>query len=281
MQPVAVLALSGLNAHEDSVLTDLRAVEDISHGRWLVDALDNSSNVCSIVPRGFECYARVLHPAWRHNLEESRVVKTPVTWAEVAAKRGREAHRLMQWHQVSGLPRIEEHVIDRLAAAGCIILSAPEEGTIPLTVASALRETLLSHTKKSHSCWFGIWSGYWSRPEGVHGLGLGKPNSIGTRRREWFLFHGSLDNVEYSFFGTDRHQSANLVWAEDRSWCLGVGIDLHSTYVGGSKALISTVLANYGLETYAAYPEDNITFDADLVNPPEPYHGDLISIRSG
>lgn len=280
LQRVVVLNGSGPNVHKDSVLTDLKAAEDIRQGRWLVDALDNSDNVCSIVPRGYECYARVLHPAWQHRLEDCHVVKRPVSWAEVALKRGRAVHRLMQWPHVSGLPRIEEHVIDRLAVAGCVILSAPDEGTIPLTVAAALRETLISHMEESDSCCFGIWNGYWSENEGVRSLGLGKPKAIGTQRREWFLFHGSLDNIEYSFAGADRHQSANLVWAEDRSWCLGVGVDLYSTYIGGSKSLISTVLASGGLEAYAALPEDNITFDADRVNPHEPYHRDLIVIRA-
>lgn len=258
-------------------MTDLRAAENVDQGQWWVDGLDKFHTVCGIVPRGYEYYARVLHPAWQHSLEDCHVVRKPVTWAEVASKRGRVAHRLMQWPQVSGSPRIDDPVIDRLAQAGCVILSAPNEGTIPLAIAPALREILLSHTEEPNSCWFGIWSGFGE----THRLGLGKPKAIGNNSNdEWYLFRGSLKNIEYSFSSTG-HQSANLVWAKDRSWCLGTNIDLKSTYIGGSKSLVSDVVKSSGLEAYIVYPADNVTYHADIVNPPEPYRNDMVVVRSG
>ena len=271
VRPAAVLD----RAPKGSIPTDLKAAGDISQSRWLVDGLEDSCTVSSIVPRGFECYARVLHPAWRYALENCHVVKMPVAWNEVASRRGRVANRLMQWPQVSGLPKMDEHVSYQLARGGCVILDWPDEGTIPLTVGKALKEVLLCNAEDTDSCWFGLWVGYGPGQE----LGLGEPKAIGNRHRQWYLFRGCLGNIEYSFSGTDRHQSANLVWAQDRSWCLGVDINLHSTYIGGSESLVSNVLKNSELEAYTAHPGDNVGFDADRANPPEPDCDGLVIIR--
>jgi len=262
--------------HDRSLfLTDIKAAGDISQSRWLVDGLEDSCNVASIVPQGFECYARVLHPAWRYALEDCHVTKVPVAWADVASRRGRVAHGLMQWPQVSGLPIMDEHVNYQLACGGCVILDWPDEGTIPPKVGEALKEILLCHTEDVDSCWFGLWVGYGPG----HKYGLGKPKVIGNKHRQWYLFRGSLENIGYSFSGGGRHQSANLVWAQDRSWCLGVDIDLHSTYIGGSESLVSDMLKSSELEAYMAHPEDNVSFDADRINPSEPNYDGLVTIR--
>ena len=51
--------------------------------------------------------------------------------------------------------------------------------------------------------------------------------------------------------------SPNLWWPDDRAWCVATEIDLAWTYVGGSAALISDVLASPRLEAQPASPNDN------------------------
>jgi hypothetical protein len=45
-------------------------------------------------------------------------------------------------------------------------------------------------------------------------------------------------------------------WPDDRAWCVATEIDLGWTYVGGSAALISDVVANPRLEAQPASPHD-------------------------
>ena len=61
------------------------------------------------------------------------------------------------------------------------------------------------------------------------------------------------------------YQSANIVWPDDRSWCLATDIDLNSSYLGGTKALIEAVLRHEALEAYDASADD--PFCVDTVNP--------------
>src|ERR1700694_2825257 len=41
-------------------------------------------NVGSIIPKGFEAYTRIFHPAWKHDPQN----ETTVRWSEIAAANG-------------------------------------------------------------------------------------------------------------------------------------------------------------------------------------------------
>jgi hypothetical protein len=68
---------------------DLRAVGGATVGSWIEPALGESGAVEDQVPKLFEAYARVFHPA--RDAEGAGV-----TWAEVARRLGRIAHPGMQ-----------------------------------------------------------------------------------------------------------------------------------------------------------------------------------------
>jgi hypothetical protein len=75
---------------------DLRAVDGSEAGAWIEPALSGDwGAVTNQVPKVFEAYARVFHPATDENGEA-------VTWAEVARRLERVAHPEMQWHQIVG-----------------------------------------------------------------------------------------------------------------------------------------------------------------------------------
>jgi hypothetical protein len=72
---------------------------DLSPARWIEEGLPKHpwATVGSLVPEGFEAYARVMHPA--HRDPGSRTV----TWAEVAEIHGHTIHRLAQFPKIADL----------------------------------------------------------------------------------------------------------------------------------------------------------------------------------
>ena len=135
---------------------------------------------------------------------------------------------------------------------------APVQGSMPGTVSESLRRILSAHTPSRHSCWFGVWIGFGLTP---------KPEvpdtvSIKTRSREWDLFRGAIQILNFRFF-VEFEQSANIAWPEDRSWFVATEIDISSTYVGGSEALVRDLLNDKELKAVEASVSDDVFGDND------------------
>jgi len=62
-------------------------------------------------------------------------------------------------------------------------------------------------------------------------------------------------------------QSPNLFWPSDRAWCVATEIDLDSTYVGGSRALVEAILADGRLESRLAQLDDRVDAGGDDTSP--------------
>ena len=96
---------------------------------------------------------------------------------------------------------------------------------------------------------------------------------IETAWREWDLFRAPLAQMDMSFYPFypfvyyGVHQTANMIWPDDRSWCLATEIDLNTSYIGGCAALIRDVLESEHLAVWPSAPEDDITFGSDTINP--------------
>ena len=243
----------------------IEAVTDTEPAQWLVDGLERDWSVITLVPRGFESYARIFHPAWRVRLRDGYIARERVTWTEVASETDRTVHRRMQWRQILARPVMGQSEVERRVRAGGLVFDAPDEGSAPPPVLAALCEVLAAYTRQPDACWFGVWNGFgWN-----YRVGVPETKSIASRDREWDLFRGPLKAMRRCFLESGLiHQSANLVWPEDRSWCVATEIDLVSTYVGGSAGLISTIVASTALEAWEAKPDDDITDGADRINPP-------------
>ena len=244
----------------------IEAVTDTQPAQWLLDGLEKDGTVCTCVPRGFEAYARIFHPAWQVRLAEEAIIREPVTWTTVAAMTGRTVHRRMQWRQIISRPSQQESVIDQRIDNGETVIDDPIEGTLPTSVATPLSEILLPHTQSPEACWFGVWVGFaWEYRAGVP-----KTKSIAWPYREWDLFRAPLDAMRLCFFETVvEHQSANVVWPPDRSWCVATDIDLVSTYVGGTARLVSDIVGSEVLEAFEVQPDDHLAIDpVNLSSPP-------------
>jgi hypothetical protein len=77
---------------------DYQAAPGTAAADWIVAGLQEpGQSVLSVVPAGFEAYARIFHPAGRDD------EPGPVRWRDVAAANGRAAHPGMQWPSITGL----------------------------------------------------------------------------------------------------------------------------------------------------------------------------------
>ena len=256
---------------------------------WLSKALSDGDwgDVSSIVPSGFEAYVAVRHPAWRCDCtkENLSVLRSgyergrPIRWAEVAESdipvvygRALYTKRRITLSRHTQYRRLQngDWVLDELPGAevravlrpGDAWIRGPIEGSLEPDLARALQSVLARETADSVPCWFGIWEGFGSLTEAQRAAPF-----IEAPGRRWHLFRAPLDHLERPFWDGFEHQSANLAWPEDRSWCLATEIDAEVTYVGGSKELISAILEEPGLEAVPAHLDERLAGLRDVLSP--------------
>ncbi len=272
---------------------------DLSPAGWVADVIHPlGQDVGSLVPEGFEAYARIFHPA------EYVVPGTerPVRWAEIAATNGRRVHPEMQFPHLTGRwPHRDSSKGDPLW--NC----EPDEGCLPRDHSAALAAVLAPFTTTPDPCWFCVWDGFGGSklpyaqkhkmqlPQRTYHLLKGPIEGINetfhqpaqsehTRssqqlRRRWFRYR-PVGPPERGWRGIDPvappsgtptsefWQSANLWWPDDRAWFVATEIDLMSTYVGGSRECIDALLAAPKLEVLEAQIGDGIGYESDRINPP-------------
>lgn len=229
--------------------------------QWIQKGLRGfADDVNSIVPRGFEAYARIFHPFYEVvDKQEKRI-----PWAEVASANSKTIHRQMQWpHLVVKEDDFANGVIQGR------MFNSLSEGSLELKLATELHPILAAHTQTPSLCWFAIWYGYGTLPEIVKQAAL-----FETFDRQYHLFQGSSAGIEQSFStwsaeenGRDVFfQSANIWWPDDTAWCVATEIDLCSTYVGGTRALVEAIVSSPVLEAVESHPTDRIDYGADEIN---------------
>lgn len=252
----------------------LKFVRDVSPARWVVERIHGFAvNVGSIVPEGFEAYARVFHPAarvvWDDSVPEERPrdsdaaaavgvrprAVVPVPWAEVAAANGRVMHAEAQFETISG--------VDPWSARGQAGVwdSPPEVGRLPREVGTRLVEILGQYTSTPERCWFCVWEG-WG--------GLRKPAGLDDRvrlpGREYLLVAAPIAAVLGSFQKIYA-EGPSIWWPDDRAWCVATEIDFRWTYVAGSMSCVEAVLVDDELEALPARLDHRVDIASDHVNP--------------
>lgn len=233
--------------------------------------------VRSLIPDVYQAYARILHPAY--------LGMRPVRWETVAAATGTIMHRLAQFGNLTRIHQWDHRGPDQPSVWD----RPPEEGNLPGSVWPPLVDLLRPHTTTPESCWFGAWEGWGdirfpdeaprftlparayfllSGPIEAIGDTVGGGSGAGTAAlHQRYGLRSRRSETADTPPATNRYQSASLWWPEDRAWFVAAEIDLNSTYVGGSAALIEDILASEALEANPAYPDDPVDFSADTVNP--------------
>ena len=134
----------------------VKVPERVDAATWVQERIIGfGESVLSIVPSGFEAYARVFHPACPGGLYANlKPEQTEMTWAEVAKSKGTTVHRAMQWPSVIGTysssnyPRPQDH-------PGL----EPTMGDLPLPTAQVVMEVLKGQTETPTRCWFAVLEG--------------------------------------------------------------------------------------------------------------------------
>lgn len=234
---------------------DLEVTDGAAAGAWIKPRLGGEFGAVTLqVPKGYEAYARVFHPA-------SDSDGNPVSWAEVAETLGTTAHREMQWHALVGSS-------DTYGFTGSKwVGSDPSLGDMDLPVLDALCEVLAAHSVNSEDCFFGlceIWS--WVNdllPEG----GRKQPRLELPLGRNHVVLRGPLMAVNQ--IGNPRtfaRHAPQLIWPADCTWLLATEVDFDSTLVGGDATLIKAIVESSELEAWQVEPTDSLAADADKVN---------------
>lgn len=209
-------------------------------------------DVGSVVPVGFEAYARVFHP-----------IVAPagrLRWSDIAKRNRRIAHAEMQFHMIArpagrpGPPAYERG-------------DGPEWGSLPLEERRVLVDLLRPRTATPDRCWFLVWEGYGAVDR------QGVTARVELPHRNYLLAHAPIDSALASLRRTielpielARRQSPNLWWPDDRAWIVATEVDYAWTYVGGSAALIDAILAEPRLEALRAKTTDKPFYGSDVVN---------------
>lgn len=238
----------------------------IGEARWIAEGLGPfAERVTSVVPAGFDAYARILHPAQEPGFGE-RLVR----WRHVAAWSGVALRPDAQFHTVA-LPPTRPDRPPPWRGQG------PHQGRLYLPDAEVLAEALRGFTTTPEQCFFGLWAGYgFAGPPVREGSSLVAllPDSIPDAvraeplfelpGREYLLYEGPVEAVTATA-GVGDGQTANLAWPADHAWCLASEIDLAWTYVGGSESLVEHLLADERIEAFLTGADDPLTRIEPLV----------------
>src|ERR1035437_6270763 len=197
--------------------------------------------VRSLVPVVFDGYARVLHPAWAGP-------GVPLRWETVAKWAGRHMHSLAQW---DFLFRLKAEPSDPTP-----FVEHPDTGGLPPGQFAALCDLRATHTSTPYLCFVGVWEGYawladseWSASP-----------TLRLDERTFLVRQGPLDIAPAVGWrasnGVFVIEPPTILWPTDRSWFVASDPDLDSTYIGGSDALIESLMSHPDLEGWRATVDD-------------------------
>jgi hypothetical protein len=181
-----------------------------------------------------------------------------VRWDTVAAWSGRTIHALAQWDLLS----------QSAAAAGSAppFTEPPATGGLPPGPLAEVVEALTAHTGTPDRCFIGVWEGYgW--------LDRADPpwdGELALDQRTFLIRQGPIEGalgIGWAWpNGGFAQQPPTLIWPADRAWFVAGDVDLDSTYVGGSAALVMALLERPGLEVWPVEPGDDVSIGSDSIN---------------
>jgi len=249
----------------------LTIVDGEAAGAWIAPRLEGGfgGKVKQQVPDGYDAYVRILHPAGDGQGE-------PISWAAVAEKLGRTAHREMQWHRLVGI----SDPLDRWGSEWKG--TEPSVGEMDPVVLEALCGILATHTTDSEDCFFGL-----NTIRG--GVEEAYPGAVQLHRPgDFVVFSGPVSaagGVGYDsgeswvtdIYSDGRREqrllpsrwlscSPNLIWPADHSWYVVSNVDFDSTLVGADRELIDAILAAPTLESWEVRRNDSLEAWADKIN---------------
>jgi hypothetical protein len=257
---------------------DLRQAADAREGEWLVSVLRGQpwATVASVLPPVFDAYARIFHPAFR-SVGNSMV---PVSWTEVAIANRRGMHAGVEWGSLTGSWQLQ--------GQPGIWDQEPSTGDLPEPVAKTLVPLLEEQTVSAARCFFGLFRSGETHVafSFKHDIPLEDRQKIeGEARAElecWRVLLRSAPELDapqremrllegplraFPEFYRAHREPPHLWWPADRAWAVATDVDLMTTYVGGSRACIDTLLREPRLEILEIDADQRVDWEADSINP--------------
>jgi hypothetical protein len=181
-----------------------------------------------------------------------------VRWDAVAARSGRRLHALAQWDFLSRPTAT--------ASSAPPFVEPPATGGLPPEALAEVVKVLTAHTGTPDRYFIGVWEGYgW--------LDRADPSwdgELALDQRTFLIWQGPIEGASRIGWawpnGGFAHQPPTLIWPADRAWFVAGDVDLDSTYVGGTAALITALLSHRGLEGWAVEPGDDVSIGSDAIN---------------
>ncbi|MDN4476269.1 hypothetical protein QQX09_10420 [Demequina sp. SYSU T00192] len=226
------------------------------------------------------------------------------SWAEVAAAVGGVMHPLVQWYALTGDDEVVQ--LDDGWEVGQTRDGWLDPRLWAALVPHLLPHPRPAGSAAPAEVTLGIWSGWGElhpggrhvvvatrgddaaagvvpdlprlSPDVVEAIARGDvadvPGFEGTGR-EYLMLAGRLSELadpDWGFeagigwWGSFREPAPQFAWPADRAWAVATEIDLDSTLVAGSRALVDAVLADPVFEAFAVGPTDPVGLDGDTVN---------------
>ena len=120
----------------------------------------------------------------------------------------------------------------------------PQVGTLPPEQAWHLVDALEPELVDPRDCWFGVWEGFGC----VRDLRGRAADRLELRGGDYLTLHAPLYFAARPLCERPQ-QGVNLWWGPDATWCVHTDVELDSTLVAGSRALVQRVLEEPALET--------------------------------
>jgi hypothetical protein len=204
----------------------LAHLDALESAEWLHSSLTTFAiSVASILPGHFPAYARIYHP---FSIGGDPAMGMS-NWAVLAANAG--------W-DLSDPAAAAEFAYNGVSNAQA------RTGTLSPSILRVLVEHLRPATGTPEQCYFAVWDGF---------AGSVVPPALTPKlelpNRAYHVFVGPVEGALSSFDAFPySHQSANLWWPADQTWCVGTEVDFAWTYVGGPRPYIDAMLADSRLD---------------------------------
>ena len=211
------------------------------------------------IPRGFERYARILHPWWRlaaATTEQELAFRrsgwvdpshlTPVRWQDQADKAGAQLTATSLWNDFasSDVPDFDE--LDAFVVNGNGGIIPPDEGELSRDIGEAIFAALSAFSGEACECICAFWEGF------SQVCDIDAPAIDGMAQGEHKLFSANLAEVLKAWLSElDPNSFAvtpQAIWPLSRDWFLAVPFEQTNSFFGGSAEFVGELLSFDALE---------------------------------
>ena len=211
------------------------------------------------IPRGFERYARILHPWWRlaaATTEQELAFRrggwvepshlTPVRWQDQADKVGAQLTATSLWNDFasSDVPDLDE--LDAFVVNGNGGIIPPDEGELSRDIVEAIFTAVSAFSGEACECICAFWEGF---PDVS---AIDAPVIDGMAQGEHKLFSATLAEVLNAWHSElDPNSLAvtpQAIWPLSRDWFLAVPFEQTNSFFGGSAEFVGELLSSDALE---------------------------------